>query len=710
MNGHGRHRLPRRLAGIGALVLVGALTPVLGGASAATVPNGGFEIDGNLVATAPAMDWSTVALQHGTDGTGASDATHYQTSSKEDDPVGEWTSGNGAAPGKSDFGNYYWFANVAAGDQWAYFAWDRGKGQGTDYYALELNQKPNSTNDPARPDRTAGDIRVMVHDHGNGVIDLWQVARWNGSAWVAVTPPAGSWAIAANPSELTTAGLPWGSPFLSKGVLGEEQFIELAVDLTAMGLMPTCPAALTTVNARSMTGNAGKPDDAESTGDDAMLGKNLEDFIAPLEINLNNCANLTIRKVDQDGTTPLAGVQFSITPDPATGTGSATATTNASGVITFPATVPGLTYTVHEVAAPTGYIAAADQTVKPDPYGVYTLTFVDHHVLTDLTVKKVDAADSTKVLAGASFALWQETNGTVGLQMAAVGTTAADTPVTGGTCTTAASGTCTVTGLDFGTYYWQEVTPPAGYRMPVANVSAAVVVTAANAGTTLAPTVFTDEAQVGALAITKSNSPTETESLKYGGTITYTLTVTATGDKTQHAVVVTDVVPGYDPSYPTSGKTTYVAGSGVCVSGATCTATYDAANHLLTWAVGDMTAATPVTVRFQVTVDTVAADATGAIPGETIWNAGNVTSTETTVVPSNAVKNPVTAVQGEKFVNPPKTNPTTPTTPTIPTQVLGEQQHLPFTGVPVTLLGSLALLLIVTGTVLLRSRLVRVSG
>lgn len=694
--------LTRRLAGLAALLLAGAFMPGLGGASAAPLPNGGFQIEGDLVATSPALDWQTADPQHATDGTGAQDPTVYQTSSKENDPVSTWVSGTGAPPGKSDIGNHYWFDQVVDSHQWGYFAWDREKGTGTEYYFLELNQKPNSTNDPARPDRTVGDVRLMVHDHGNGTIDIASVETWTSNGWADVEPIAAE--AATNAAVIPAAGLPWGSPFADKkdGSLGPEQFIEMALDLTAMNLIPTCPAAFTTVNFRSVTGNAGKMPDGETEAD--FSGKNLKDFISPLTVSLDKCADLKILKYDSDGTTPLKSVQFTITPSPLTGTGSLTATDGAAndlkadgtqaaadGVIEFFKTVPGVEYTVHEVAAPTGYIADVDQKVTPAPYASVSVSFTNKHVLTDLAVKKVDAADATKVLKDAKFALWMESNGKDGLQMVAVGATPADTAVSGGTCTTAVDGTCKVTGLDFGTYYWQEVSPPPGYKMPVANVSAAIAVTPAVAGTTMTATVFQDEAQTGALAITKSNSPTETEALAYGETITYTLTVTATGDLTQENVVVTDNIPGYDASYPTSGKTTYVAGSGKCTSGATCTAVYDATNHLLTWAIGDMTAATPVTLTFQVTVDVVAT--TGPVAAETIWNAGAVKSDQTTIQPSNVVKNPVSAVLGEKFVKP-----------------SGQPSKLPFSGIPATLLVAVGLVLIGTGTLMTRVRLARDTG
>jgi LPXTG-motif cell wall-anchored protein len=134
--------------------------------------------------------------------------------------------------------------------------------------------------------------------------------------------------------------------------------------------------------------------------------------------------------------------------------------------------------------------------------------------------------------------------------------------------------------------------------------------------------------------------------------------VSATGNVTQNNVVVTDYIPGYDPARASSGKTTYLAGSAACVGGGTCTVTYSAADHKLTWQLGDMAAGTSRQVTFKVTIDQVTGD-----PGETvavdILNAGAVQSTQTPVKPSNVVRTPVTEVFPVKQSKPPAVLPHT---------------------------------------------------
>ena len=97
-------------------------------------------------------------------------------------------------------------------------------------------------------------------------------------------------------------------------------------------------------------------------------------------------------------------------------------------------------------------------------------------------MQKIDATDAGP-LAGASFNLR--------LDQDPAGPDPAD-PVVDTCTTTSPDGSCTVTGLDFGTYYWEEVTPPTGYVLPNNVFSAPITIDAANAATALPILSFED--------------------------------------------------------------------------------------------------------------------------------------------------------------------------------------------------------------------------
>jgi hypothetical protein len=253
----------------------------------------------------------------------------------------------------------------------------------------------------------------------------------------------------------------------------------------------------------------------------------------------------------------------------------------------------------------------------------------------------------TKVLEGSvngaetSFVFDVDCPGTAYDQKVTVAV-ASGTSASGTTGQIPTGSTCTVT--ERSTPNWElKTVVPAGGAVPV--------------GSTV---TFTNSRRTGALSLSKAVSPVAGNGVVvgFGDTLTYTLTVSATGSLTQSGVVVTDYVPGFDPARPGSAKTTYKAGSATCIGSGTCTVSGPGANGLITWQLGDLAAGTTRQVTFQVTVDDVAGD-----PGETIavdvLNAGAVSSASTPTRPSNEVVTPVTKVlpvkQGHK---PPAEQPT----------------------------------------------------
>ncbi|MFZ3500494.1 choice-of-anchor A family protein [Streptomyces sp. 5.8] len=108
-----------------------------------------------------------------------------------------------------------------------------------------------------------------------------------------------------------------------------------------------------------------------------------------------------------------------------------------------------------------------------------------------VSVLKQDTADSP--LAGATYELWQETNGTPGAQFTSPG---GDTKVSD--CVTPASGICSAT-VQLGTYYWRETQAPDGYELaenPVAELTLTERNATAGATATMSNARVTGSAEV----------------------------------------------------------------------------------------------------------------------------------------------------------------------------------------------------------------------
>ena len=207
------------------------------------------------------------------------------------------------------------------------------------------------------------------------------------------------------------------------------------------------------------------------------------------------------------------------------------------------------------------------------------------------------------------------------------------------------------------------------------------------------------------LGVVKSVSPTGPAAV--GDTLTYSLTVTTTGNAAQTGVTVSDFLPGYRPG-TTSGKTTYVTGSASCSGAGTCTTAYDPTTHQVTFGLGTMAAGTNRSVSFQVTIDKPTPAADGSIAAFDVVNIGVVGSDQVPATPSNEVVTPVSAVQGVKVGQGPNNNATgTPTGVSDTTTGV-----LPHTGnsLPVGWLIGLAGLLLLSGAGLVSMTAVRRRG
>jgi uncharacterized repeat protein (TIGR01451 family) len=156
---------------------------------------------------------------------------------------------------------------------------------------------------------------------------------------------------------------------------------------------------------------------------------------------------------------------------------------------------------------------------------------------------------------------------------------------------------------------------------------------------------------------------------QFGDTLTYSVTVGATGNKDQTHVVASDTIPA---------GTSYVDGSATCA--APCTASES--DGVVTWDVGTLAPATTTTGTFQVTVEAPTPDANGGIPAERIFNVAQVSFDADPTEVSNKVETDIAAVLGEKAIRPTEGPPPH-----------SEPSVLPFTGMQLPLQLSLLQLL-----------------
>jgi len=394
-------------------------------------PVAGFEIDGNLCLNST-MDWATVGGQPVTND-GYGDATQFTRGASE----GNWPwsegqiSGEGTAAGQADIGNVYAFTQTVGGEVFAYLGFERAATTGTIRYFVELNKLPNHYGPVA--DRSVGDLRLDIQQHGNNLLSLEGADLWNGAGWTSLGSAAGFVGQAAEgPVEN-----------LSGEVLTAGAFAELAVNLTALFGEAACGGGYGVLNIRSTSSTGGNPA--------------LADWVAPISLTVpSTCGTLEILKTDTQGS-PLAGAEFQIAPNPATGTGVATATTGADGRIVLSGIEPG-TYTVTETLAPPGYLL--DSTPQQATVGraqTKTLTFVDPLGDVDWQKRSADG----RLLGGATFSI-TATGGP-----AAAAPWAERFPMTvvdnGLNDADPQAGLITVVDLPIGTFSVSETVPPANY-------------------------------------------------------------------------------------------------------------------------------------------------------------------------------------------------------------------------------------------------------
>ncbi|PZF81387.1 hypothetical protein C1I92_21310 [Jiangella anatolica] len=454
------------------MLVAGSMTAAGTGALANESGNelvGGFEIDGNFyegfdnttTATGPdgdPIDWGSDDIYPADvdvveDIIGGEDPSIYDQGSKENDPDSWDDASSAGAPSKGDLGNVYVHDRTFEGDQYVFVGFERSTDRGTTAWALELNQLPNvlNANGTPVPDRTDGDLRITLVNHGDGTFEVRDVERWADGAWES-TGTEDDVVAAVNDS---TINLPGGR------TRAAEQFVEFGFNLSDLLDDEDCTfTGFETLNLRS---RAAISESSE-----------LKDYATGAIDIPARCGEITIEKRDPDGEL-LGGATFTIEPNPIPGAAdpaSLTITDNdandadpADGVITIDPAEPG-DYTITEATPPPGYIQDGEpQDVTLEDFGSVTVTFVNG--LGSLAWSKLDA-ESGDAVCCATFTVEGTAGAAVGVSLTVVDNRENDADP--------ADGAILVEGLLTGTYTVTETVPPTGYDLPADPVRDGLVI------------------------------------------------------------------------------------------------------------------------------------------------------------------------------------------------------------------------------------------
>ena len=325
-------------------------------------------------------------------------------------------------PNKDDIRHVMAYAAGGGGDVYLFVGATRIVNNGDTHLTVELNRQPFKTwaDGVSKPDRSVGDVFIDLEFTNGGAlpdVPVYKVTGVTTSAngqvvtIVELNNASGANLIrsATNLAALNPGGLGYNIP--------TNEFAEFGINLTALGIDTACPG-LGTANIRTRAGG-------ESLG-----SSDVKDFTIPFGLDLNNCGELRILKVDGRGTqstgddTPLGGATFRISPNPFTGTGSLDVTDNsfpdenpAAGTVDLTNVRPA-SYTITEIDAPDGFTLDSSSKSATVPqfggFGDATVgPFIDQPLLPTVTVDKT-ANPSQVAEPGASVAFNVDVHNTSG--------------------------------------------------------------------------------------------------------------------------------------------------------------------------------------------------------------------------------------------------------------------------------------------------------
>jgi Prealbumin-like fold domain len=440
------------------------------GSASANLSGSTFEgNDGNLVVNggAGAHDWVNAPNRViGTDlPTGTTDNSFGQGTKEDSTAV---TVVSGSIPNnKADLSQFYVANEQAGGHTFLYLGWTRANTGGTTNFDFEVNklaQPDLTTPGPKTLVRSTGDLLVNYLFQGQGTPQI-AIRTWTGSVWSSPVDASAFSEAAINSGGAVANPLPGATD-----PTPVNQFGETAINLSAGGIIPpgVCEAfGSAYVKSRSST----------------AFNSEIKDFIAPVHVSINTCANVSVLKLGSDGGSQAGAVFTLYEGSDTTGTVVGTCTVAADGTCTDPSFSglnPG-TYTFDETTTPAGYdkdptlpftfTLAANQQL--------TLTFTDPAKPGALKIVKNSTKGGPVSQAGAVFSYDSNSVTDNGA--------GDEDPAVGSVC---------VSGLAAGSYSVQETAAPSFYGLVVGSAQSVTVEKATNCTDNLpgagATATFTD--------------------------------------------------------------------------------------------------------------------------------------------------------------------------------------------------------------------------
>ena len=366
----------------------------------------------------------------------------FGNGTKEDTPVPSVVAGS-IPPNKSDLLEFGSWVERNADGAFLHLFWTRvQEPSGTTNMDFELNAKtcPTVASGKNRdgcsangvtPTRSTNDLLVTYDLARGGTSATIGLKKWDGSQWVSDSLAADK-ALGSINSAAIASGLT-GKTYSAR------TFGEASIDLSEIFVAGTC----------SSLGSAY----LKSRSSDSFTSA-VKDFVRPAGVDISNCGRLVLQKTD--GTDPLDGAAFTISPANQAGTSSMTDL--GGGRFCIDKLFYGTTYSITESTTPLGYDGAdvipsftpneasnagACSTVTSSTPP--TVTVANERLLGSLLVTKVDPGGA--LLGGATFS-WTSDD---------------DASLTGTVTATSVAGVHCVDDLLPGSYTISETDAPDGY-------------------------------------------------------------------------------------------------------------------------------------------------------------------------------------------------------------------------------------------------------